>query len=105
MADRLLMVNHGRQVLYGRVEQVREQFALNAVYVDGQGDWAALPGVERVLLTGGCFQNRLLLERTVVRLRAEGFAPYWPRRLPPNDGGLAVGQIVAAAGRLARETP
>jgi ABC-2 type transport system ATP-binding protein len=52
MADRLLMMNRGRQVLYGRVEQVREQFALNAVYVDGQGNWAALPGVERVQVDG-----------------------------------------------------
>ncbi len=48
MADRLLMMDRGRRVLYGSVDQVREQFAMNAVYVDGQGDWAALPGVERV---------------------------------------------------------
>jgi ABC-2 type transport system ATP-binding protein len=52
MADRLLMMHHGRQVLYGSVGQVREQFALDAVYVDGQGDWAALPGVERVQIDG-----------------------------------------------------
>jgi len=63
MADRLLMMNHGRQVLYGRVEQVREQFALNAVYVDGQGDWAALPGVERVQVDGK--ETELLLKEGV----------------------------------------
>jgi hydrogenase maturation protein HypF len=53
-------------------------------------------GRERVVLTGGCFQNARLAERAVVRLAAEGFRPYWHRRVPPNDGGLALGQIVAA---------
>jgi ABC-2 type transport system ATP-binding protein len=48
MADRLLMMYKGRRVLYGPVNQVREQFALNAVFIDGQGDWSALPGVARV---------------------------------------------------------
>jgi hydrogenase maturation protein HypF len=52
-------------------------------------------GIERVALTGGCFQNRYLLERAVGLLRAAGFRPYWHQRLPPNDGGIAVGQIVA----------
>ena len=52
MADRLLMMDHGRRVLYGPVDEVREQFAMNAVYVDGQGDWAALSGVSRVQKDG-----------------------------------------------------
>jgi hydrogenase maturation protein HypF len=54
-------------------------------------------GEERVVLSGGCFQNRYLTERTVNALGAAGFKPYWHRRIPPNDGGIAVGQIVAAA--------
>jgi hydrogenase maturation protein HypF len=53
-------------------------------------------GQPRVVLSGGCFQNRLLTERTVARLEAEGFRPYWHQRVPPNDGGLSLGQIVAA---------
>lgn len=53
-------------------------------------------GQERVVLSGGCFQNRYLTERTVRRLQAEGFRPYWHQRVPPNDGGIALGQIVAA---------
>ncbi len=48
MADRLLMLNQGRRVLYGAVDEVRGRFARNAVVVEGEGDWAALPGVARV---------------------------------------------------------
>ncbi len=50
-----------------------------------------------VVLTGGCFQNRHLTERCVGRLRAAGFRPYWHQRVPPNDGGIALGQIIAAS--------
>ena len=53
-------------------------------------------GEPRVALSGGCFQNRYLTERTVTRLREEKFAPYWHQRVPPNDGGIALGQVVAA---------
>ncbi len=54
-------------------------------------------GEERVVLTGGCFLNRRLLEGAVLRLQAEGFRPYWHQRVPPGDGGIALGQIMAAA--------
>ena len=50
----------------------------------------------RVVLSGGCFQNRYLTERAVQRLRQERFRPYWHQRVPPNDGGIALGQIVGA---------
>ena len=49
-----------------------------------------------VVLTGGCFQNVLLTERTVDRLTARGFRPHWHSRVPPNDGGIALGQLIAA---------
>jgi hydrogenase maturation protein HypF len=58
---------------------------------------------ERVLLSGGCFQNRYLTERMVSRLRKAGLRPYWHQRVPPNDGGLALGQIVAAKYSLRKE--
>lgn len=48
MADRLLMISHGQQALYGPVDEVRNQHALHAVVVEGQGDWSALPGVVNV---------------------------------------------------------
>ena len=52
--------------------------------------------VECVVLTGGCFQNRLLAEGAMQRLKALGFQPYLPRLVPPNDGGIACGQAAAA---------
>jgi hydrogenase maturation protein HypF len=54
-------------------------------------------GVPQVALSGGCFQNRYLTERAVRRLVETGFAPHWHQRVPPNDGGIALGQIMAAA--------
>lgn len=54
-------------------------------------------GEEKVVLTGGCFQNKYLTERAVRCLREAGFRPYWHQRVPPNDGGIALGQIVAAS--------
>jgi hydrogenase maturation protein HypF len=49
------------------------------------------------VLSGGCFQNRYLTEQTVSRLRASGFSVYWHKDIPPNDGGIALGQVVAAS--------
>ncbi|MBI4397343.1 MAG: carbamoyltransferase HypF [Elusimicrobia bacterium] len=60
-------------------------------------------GEARVVLAGGCFQNRFLLERSVRRLREEGFEPFWNRLVPTNDGGIALGQAVIAAARLFQE--
>ncbi len=59
-------------------------------------------GIENVVLTGGCFQNKLLTELAVERLRAAGYRPYWHQRVPPNDGGIALGQVVAARRELAK---
>jgi hydrogenase maturation protein HypF len=61
-------------------------------------DIAQRIGEPKVVLTGGCFQNRLLTERTVERLAEAGFCAYWHQRVPPNDGGIAFGQAIA--GRL-----
>jgi hydrogenase maturation protein HypF len=59
-------------------------------------DVARRIGLPRVVLTGGCFQNRFLSERTILLLQAAGFHVYWHQRVPPNDGGIALGQAVAA---------
>jgi hydrogenase maturation protein HypF len=53
-------------------------------------------GEPAVVLTGGCFQNRTLLEKSIQGLRKAGFTPYWHQHIPPNDGGIALGQIAGA---------
>jgi hydrogenase maturation protein HypF len=63
---------------------------------------AARIGEEKVVLSGGCFQNAFLTEATIAALRRDGFTPYWHRMVPPNDGGLALGQAVWAAGMVER---
>ena len=40
----------------------------------------------------------------MTRLREEGFRPYWHQRIPPNDGGIALGQVFAAARMASLQT-
>jgi hydrogenase maturation protein HypF len=65
-------------------------------------DLAGRRGQEFVALTGGCFQNVLLLERTVAGLEKAGHRVLLNRQVPCNDGGLSLGQIAVAAARLGR---
>jgi len=53
-------------------------------------------GVNVVGLTGGCFQNKLLTELTATLLEKTGFEVFLHETVPPNDGGIAIGQAVAA---------
>jgi hydrogenase maturation protein HypF len=53
-------------------------------------------GFNAVVLSGGVFQNLLLLARTVCLLEKEGFAVYTHSRVPANDGGISLGQAVLA---------
>jgi hydrogenase maturation protein HypF len=59
-------------------------------------------GLSAVALSGGVFQNRLLLEQLVARLNELSFQVYFNRRVPPNDGGLSLGQLAVAAAHLGR---
>ncbi|MCU0457748.1 MAG: carbamoyltransferase HypF [Bacteroidales bacterium] len=56
-------------------------------------------GLDRVVLSGGVFQNRRLLEKSLYLLSMKGFRVYTNRQVPPNDGGIALGQLLAAAER------
>ncbi len=55
----------------------------------------------QVVLSGGCFQNAYLTERIRLRLQEVGFRVYTQRKVPPNDGGIALGQVYVAAQRIA----
>jgi hydrogenase maturation protein HypF len=57
-------------------------------------------GCSRVVLSGGCFQNALLTDRVRSRLLESGFGVYTHRRVPPGDGGIALGQVAVAARQL-----
>jgi hydrogenase maturation protein HypF len=57
-------------------------------------------GVETVVVSGGVFQNRLLLERAVARLSAAGLRVLVPERLSPNDGGISYGQAAVGAAAM-----
>lgn len=58
---------------------------------------ASQVAVERVVLSGGVFQNAYLAVRVVELLEAAGFRAFTHQRVPPNDGGIALGQCVLAA--------
>lgn len=58
---------------------------------------------DTVALSGGVFQNKILLEQTVQRLQRQGFTVLCQRRVPANDGGLALGQALVAAARVLDE--
>ena len=59
-------------------------------------------GAVAVALSGGTFQNLLLVEQVLELLSGKGFAVYRHRRVPTNDGGLALGQAVLANARAQR---
>jgi hydrogenase maturation protein HypF len=61
-----------------------------------------LVGERRVALTGGCFQNRMLVERSADGLGQAGFEVLLHRVVPPNDGGISLGQIAVASARLSK---
>jgi len=71
--------------------------------VEGIVRVAHLVGEPVVALSGGCFQNRWLLERTADRLEATGHRVLLHRRVPPNDGGISLGQALVAAAQARRD--
>lgn len=71
--------------------------AFHRTLVDAVGNVAARIGIENVLLTGGCFQNVRLAEAALDRLEQDGFRAYSHHQIPPNDGGIAAGQLAFVA--------
>ena len=89
-------VGHGAtpSVVAGRFHRTLARMAASVA------EWAGIP---RVGLTGGCFQNAVLTQFASDELRRRGFDVLTHSQVPPNDGGLAVGQALVAASRLLEE--
>ncbi len=88
--DSLLAGSHGPAGIGAVSAALHDGLAEAIVEVAGR------VGESRVVLTGGCFQNVRLTEAAVSALHAAGFAPVWHRQVPPNDGGIALGQAAWA---------
>jgi len=69
-----------------------------ARFHNGLVEWilevAASSKLKEIVLSGGVFQNRYLTERAAALLESRGFVVHTHQRVPPNDGGIALGQVV-----------
>ncbi|MBN1607105.1 MAG: carbamoyltransferase HypF [Polyangiaceae bacterium] len=97
-----------RPVVVGVLDEVAQAAAVSAIaarfhdaLVDAVVEIARRTAAPRVALSGGCFQNRVLLERTHAALRAAGHEVLVHRQVPANDGGICLGQVVVAARAIA----
>jgi hydrogenase maturation protein HypF len=90
---------HERETVSRSVIAAKFHNTLAAIVVDV----ARRVGEARVVLTGGCFQNRYLTEHVVQGLTNAGFSAYWHQRVPPNDGGISLGQVMAAQHAMKQE--
>lgn len=85
---------------YGLASAIRDMVARI------RGMNAASTALNTIALSGGCFQNKLLLEELVRLLNADGLSCLFHAKVPSNDGGLALGQAaIAAARHIARSNP
>jgi len=69
-------------------------------FVAMTGEIRKATGLTRAALSGGCFQNKILLENTINKLRLSDFDVFCHRQVPANDGGLSLGQAVIAASMI-----
>jgi hydrogenase maturation protein HypF len=79
------------------VVAARFHAAVTALIADLAEHCRDLTGLDVVALGGGVFQNTLLIADAETALRERGFTVLRPRLLPPNDGGIALGQLVIGA--------
>jgi hydrogenase maturation protein HypF len=84
------------------ISQIAKRFhhSIAELLVTISSDVRVQTGLNCVALSGGVFQNRLLLEMLMQRLHEMDFQVYINRRVPPNDGGISLGQLAVAAARL-----
>ncbi len=77
--------------------------ALADCFAATMAEEAEARGISRVVLSGGCMLNRILVHRLRERLERSGLRIYVNSAVPPGDGGLALGQAAVAASHLARQ--
>jgi hydrogenase maturation protein HypF len=87
------------------VEEITSAFhaTLTAAFAVMSVEMRKLTGINRVVLSGGCFQNRILLEGTVTELKKKDFEVYYHSQVPTNDGGVSLGQAVIAGSMMKNE--
>ena len=78
--------------------------SIAAMIVDTAGRLAGLNGCTAAVISGGVFQNRLLCERVMELSSGRGIEFLMHRTVPPNDGGISLGQVQIAAARIERGT-
>lgn len=95
------------EVQHGETQQAiaaRFHVTMVAVIVEVCRRMRSALQLDRVCLSGGCFQNALLLEGCLRALREQGFTVFFPRIVPANDGGISLGQAAIAC-ELLRQRP
>lgn len=100
-----LILEVARDILHGvAAEKVAARFhnTMAGMIAETLSRLSQQTGITTVGLTGGCFQNKLLTERTAALLEQMGHAALLHEAVPPNDGGIALGQAVAARSRWSR---
>ncbi len=99
--DSLLRDLHGGETV-GTISQ-RFHRGLADLFVELAENIREQSQLNRVCLSGGCFQNALFFELLLEGLRAESFEVYFHSEVPAGDGGLSLGQVLIAAHRVRRD--
>ncbi|VAX35250.1 [NiFe] hydrogenase metallocenter assembly protein HypF [hydrothermal vent metagenome] len=96
-----------QQMFKGIIGDLRQNRANNIIAIKFHNtlvemaiDVVKISGYQKVVLSGGCFQNKYLTEKLISRLTEENFQPYWHQCVPPNDGGISLGQVTVALNRI-----
>ena len=85
-----------KQQLAPAVISARFHNGLTACAVQVSEKIRSQTGLRQVVLSGGVWQNKILIRQTIGALIASGFDVFWPRKLPTNDGGVSLGQALVA---------
>ena len=80
-----------KKVMAAKFHNTVAEFTLNLC-----GKIKKSTGINKIALSGGVFQNRYLTERIISLLEKDDFQVYIQRKVPPNDGGISLGQAVVA---------